>query len=415
VKRNLIYHVYPRKKSLWSWNLGQIIERRAVWNGRKLVTVALDGTTESRDDVMRELAPLDAEILFEKNDPKLGETKFFVERLAAIRSLDPGEVTFYAHTKGASQANTSTREAASKMWAQAMYVLLLDNIGFVDETLGTFASLGCFRHRIKHGGSERCYAGTFFWFRHSILFDRGWSGIDATDRYGVEGYLGRHLRMNEMATLTPDNIGPDWLYKGGVTNAKIEEWKSNWEKPMHKSVIEFLVKSIFPGDIAGKRVLEVGSYDVNGTPRSVIEPMRPAQYLGVDMGYGPGVDRVVNVNELSATLGEGTFDVVISTEMLEHVRDWKRAVIELKAVVKLGGLLVVTTRSPGFPYHPYPEDNWRYTLDDFKAIFADMEILVLESDAPGFPGVLLKARKTALARAEDVVRLNAIKLAPPKR
>jgi SAM-dependent methyltransferase len=162
---------------------------------------------------------------------------------------------------------------------------------------------------------------------------------------------------------------------------------------MHPSVIDFLRKEIKGSDILGKTVLEVGSYNVNGTPRSVIEPLAPASYIGVDAQGGPGVDKVVAADDLVKEFGEERFDVVVSTEMLEHVRYWRRIVAQMKAVTKIGGLLIVTTRSPGFPYHAYPEDHWRFTVVHFQAIFADMEILALDLDIPNMPGVLLKARR----------------------
>jgi len=161
---------------------------------------------------------------------------------------------------------------------------------------------------------------------------------------------------------------------------------------MHGSVLRFLQECLSPAEVAGKRVLEVGSYDVNGSPRSVIEPLGPKSYLGVDSSEGPGVDRAMNAELLTAHLGCDAFDLVVSTELLEHVVDWRRIVSEMKKAVKPGGLLVLTTRSPGFPYHPYPIDTWRYTKEDFEVIFSDLERLAILSD-PEVPGVFLKARK----------------------
>lgn len=161
---------------------------------------------------------------------------------------------------------------------------------------------------------------------------------------------------------------------------------------MHGSVIEFLKRSYSKFDLKARSILEVGSFNVNGSPRDAIGEGKIKSYTGVDMSSGPGVDVVCDASKIMDTFGVHAFDTVISTEMLEHARDWKTPVSQMKKVLCPGGLLLVTTRSPGFPYHPYPEDNWRYTKDHFKKIFSDMCIIDLEND-PEAPGVFLSAIK----------------------
>lgn len=166
---------------------------------------------------------------------------------------------------------------------------------------------------------------------------------------------------------------------------------------MHPSILETFSNGLLaPGDIAGKRILEVGSCDVNGSIRPILEAHGPASYLGVDGGEGPRVDQVVDCGELIDTFGEGAYDVVVTTEMLEHVRDWRRCMANLAGVVAEGGLLVITTRSPGFPYHAFPEDHWRYTPEVLRAILEALGLDVLAcfpDPDPTLPGVVAKARK----------------------
>ncbi len=161
---------------------------------------------------------------------------------------------------------------------------------------------------------------------------------------------------------------------------------------MNESCLNFVSRSLAK-DLTGCNVLEVGSYDYNGTVRPLFENTPVACYIGVDITEGPGVDRVCSVHDLSKNFGVGTFDLVISTELLEHVDDWRSAIQEIKAVTRTGGTLILTTRSKGFPYHGYPYDFWRFGIDDFRQIFADCDIELLEAD-PTEPGVFLKARKT---------------------
>lgn len=145
-------------------------------------------------------------------------------------------------------------------------------------------------------------------------------------------------------------------------------------------------------DVSGRRVLEIGSTDVNGTPRTSVCALDPAEYVGIDIGHGPGVDIVCSVEDALDRFGPASFDLVISTEMLEHVRQWRTAITNIKRLCRNGGVVLLTTRSYGTPYHGFPYDFWRYELDDMKRIFADFDIEVLEPD-PLDSGVFLKARK----------------------
>jgi hypothetical protein len=113
------------------------------------------------------------------------------------------------------------------------------------------------------------------------------------------------------------------------------------------------------------------------------------------------VDRVCDVSELSRTFGGEPFDVVVTTEMLEHVRDWRVAVRNLKAAVAPRGLLLLTTRSLGFPYHDFPGDYWRYEPDDMRWIFRDFEDVRVAAD-PQHPGVFVRARKPAAFAEADL-------------
>jgi len=183
---------------------------------------------------------------------------------------------------------------------------------------------------------------------------------------------------------------------------------------MHGTVINYLKEKISDQEVRGKIVLEVGSYNVNGTPREVFAPLAPNEYHGVDASPGPCVDYIVNVAELVVKLGANRFDVVVSTEMLEHVQDWRRAVDEMKAVLKPGGLLLITTRSPGFPYHGFPDDHWRFTIADFYRIFADMEIIDITSDIPEMPGVFLKARKHTSLHRVDLSQIEVFRMIQPE-
>jgi SAM-dependent methyltransferase len=162
---------------------------------------------------------------------------------------------------------------------------------------------------------------------------------------------------------------------------------------MNGSVVIFIGSEVFEEEIKDKRILEVGSGDINGSIRPVLMNWgKPAEYVGIDIEAGPGVDVVCRAEELVDQFGEERFDAIISCETMEHVRDWKTAISNMKRVCRKGGIIVVTTRSPGFKYHAFPHDYWRYKVEDMAEIFSDFEIVINKED-PQELGVFIKARK----------------------
>ena len=164
---------------------------------------------------------------------------------------------------------------------------------------------------------------------------------------------------------------------------------------MHPSVYAFAAGALTGEQVAGKRLVEAGARDYNGSVRGVFEGMAPASYLGTDAQPGPGVDLVCPAGKLPDVLGGNSADVVISTEMLEHAEDWRPAVMGMARTLAPGGFLILTTRSPGFPYHPHPGDFWRFTPNAMDGIAeaCGLEVLRLEPDGAQTPGVFLLARK----------------------
>ena len=93
-------------------------------------------------------------------------------------------------------------------------------------------------------------------------------------------------------------------------------------------------------------MLEIGSLDINGSIRSYFSK---AQYIGVDVGVGPGVDEV-NQGQLVGH-PTGAFDVAISCECLEHNPFWIETVANMFRMAKPGGLVVVSCATTGRAEH----------------------------------------------------------------
>jgi hypothetical protein len=80
----------------------------------------------------------------------------------------------------------------------------------------------------------------------------------------------------------------------------------------------------------------------------------------------------------------------------------------MKRVLAPGGLLLITTRSPGFPQHDHPSDYWRFTREDALEIFSDMEEVEVIED-PMAPGIFVRARKPTTFLEADLTAKNVQK------
>lgn len=202
MRRNLLYHVYPVRGSIWRWNVEQIVRRAAVFDGKILVHVVTDARTVPFAEAAEPFSVMPgAEVVDLPNDPQLGEVAHFVAGMERLSSADPGTATFYAHAKGVRHAGERMEENV-RAWAEAMYRINLDNMPRVEEALRAHAAAGCFPYRGVQGHDPgNHYAGTFFWFRNDAIFGLpAWREINR-NYHGVENWLGRHLPFEKMFVL----------------------------------------------------------------------------------------------------------------------------------------------------------------------------------------------------------------------
>ena len=110
--------------------------------------------------------------------------------------------------------------------------------------------------------------------------------------------------------------------------------------------------------------LDVGSYDVNGSLRSLAPPH--IKYVGVDMAAGPGVDIVLQ-DPHRLPFADNWFDLIVSSSCFEHDDMFWLSFLECLRVLKPQGLLYVSAPSNG-KYHAHPKDNWRFYPDSGQAL-----------------------------------------------
>lgn len=156
---------------------------------------------------------------------------------------------------------------------------------------------------------------------------------------------------------------------------------------MHASVMAWVKARISTG-LMPKAVLELGSFDVNGSVRPLFSSAR--LYAGIDQFAGRGVN--VRACASSLPFPDKSFDLVVSTEMLEHDLAFWLSLQEAYRVLKPGGDLLLTCRGFGFPRHEFPGDYYRFTVKGLvKLLWAlEFEVLLGQAD-PQYPGVFCHA------------------------
>jgi SAM-dependent methyltransferase len=113
------------------------------------------------------------------------------------------------------------------------------------------------------------------------------------------------------------------------------------------------------------RVLDVGC---GGKPYYPFFAPFDVEYVGVDVAPNAGADLIGTVENLP--VDDGSFDVVLCTQVLEHCDDPTRAVGELRRVLAPGGRALASTHGVQI-YHPAPHDLWRWTHEGLDRLFRE--------------------------------------------
>jgi SAM-dependent methyltransferase len=97
------------------------------------------------------------------------------------------------------------------------------------------------------------------------------------------------------------------------------------------------------------RVLDLGGRDINGSIRGLLPA---AKWTGCDITSGPGVDLVHDATQAWPDDFD-RYDLVVCTEVLEHVEQWPALLRTAAQALEPGGpeALFVTCASTGRPQH----------------------------------------------------------------
>lgn len=119
---------------------------------------------------------------------------------------------------------------------------------------------------------------------------------------------------------------------------------------MHSDIMSFFarMKLMCGSAFNVERVLECGSYDINGNPRRFFSSAK--EYVGIDWRPGPGVEEVSLVHEYQGR-PDGYFQFVMATSLLEHDPFWALSIYRMCDLLAIGGSILITCGGPGFHEH----------------------------------------------------------------
>lgn len=106
------------------------------------------------------------------------------------------------------------------------------------------------------------------------------------------------------------------------------------------------------------------------------------EYIGVDFTENSLADLILDMNKDILPFSDYTFDVIILSEVLEHLYNPFNAIKEAVRVLKKNGLIYISTPFL-FYYHGAPYDYYRYTEFFYRKIAEEYNLEVLRIEKAG--------------------------------
>lgn len=158
---------------------------------------------------------------------------------------------------------------------------------------------------------------------------------------------------------------------------------------------QFMADLLGQQSLEGQLVLDVASYDVNGSYRPLVEGLG-GQYVGCDVREGPNVDVVVDENLTWHQWPTPVFDVVLCGNALHNMaRPW-RVMAQCARVLVPRGCMCVVAAGLGTAYRSnYPKDYYRFTPDGLQALLeatGALRVQRVEAREPHVGAVAWKVR-----------------------
>ncbi len=161
-----------------------------------------------------------------------------------------------------------------------------------------------------------------------------------------------------------------------VTQRPSDIHADSWRNPYRLAAVRLRAViaelGAFSELVPGSVVLDYGCAT---TPyRDLVGP--GIEYVGADIAGNAAADVELKADG-TVPLPDASVDVVLSTQVLEHVRDPQVYLAECLRLLKPGGYVVLTTHGI-MHFHEDPVDYWRWTSEGLSKLLRDTGFEVVE-------------------------------------
>lgn len=169
-----------------------------------------------------------------------------------------------------------------------------------------------------------------------------------------------------------------------------------------RQAMQFLLQQHFPRQASPQRTTLAVDIGCGSKPYQALLDGHVSRYLGADLPSNPAADLLMDPRNGTVPIESGAVDLVLATQVLEHVDSPRSLLKETFRITRQDGLLMLSTHGL-WPYHPHPNDYWRWTGPGLRKLLQEegwevRDFVGILSPAAASMNILQDAVSTKLPR-----------------
>ncbi|MDJ1468596.1 class I SAM-dependent methyltransferase [Cytophagaceae bacterium DM2B3-1] len=130
-----------------------------------------------------------------------------------------------------------------------------------------------------------------------------------------------------------------------------------------------LIETVIQKFLKNSKNLVLADYGCGNTPYQPLLHPHVKEYIGIDLEENKrAAIHITPTGKIQ--MGDNEVDIVLSTQVLEHVVDPPFYLSEAKRILKSDGMLILTTHGY-WMFHPDPTDYWRWTSAGLQKLISE--------------------------------------------